>query len=184
MEHLDVILIIAGLLLFMYYLNKKKENFTPLSYQVNKIPLEIDYGMNYPYQAPDLGDRMVNIFDNEKEIRRNALSDYTLDNSHGFYNSDLGNPNGEIFEDVKKHEYKFERDPKKVINELGKEGPVDMKTVFNKSIKNYKQINSKIQNKRPYNKFDSDRFVVIDDVTISDNNDIKPFISNNNFSSI
>lgn len=140
----DFIILVFGLIFILYYL-KNKENFYPiksLGRQVNILNSDSDFGMeNTPMENQDLIKHMYSVLENEKNIRNNGVTDYQNEsfnsiNINNYYNTEKDTPY-----DLERHDYKFEKNPKKVIAEMEESGePLELRNVFNKTVKDYKQI--------------------------------------------
>lgn len=145
MSSSDLIILIFGLI-FLLYIFSNKENFNltnSLGYQIDPLPIENDYGMNYnSYDNMPLVNRMKPVLENEKLIRQQGINDFQKEslksaNIVNYYNTPMHIPY-----DLQRHDYKFEKNPNDVIKEMESKGePLEMRQIFNNSIKDYSKLN-------------------------------------------
>lgn len=162
----DFIILVFGLIFILYYL-KNKENFKmadSLGRQIRSIYSDSNYGMRKtPMENQDLARHMYQVLENEKNIRKNGIKDYqqesfTQANINNYYNTER-----EIPYDLERHDYKFEKNPNNVIAEMESQGePLELRKVFNNTVKNYKDIESENVVILKDNRVDVNNFAPID----------------------
>lgn len=145
MSSSDLIILIFGLI-FLLYIFSNKENFNltnSLGYQIDPLPIENDYGMNYnSNDNMPLINRMKPVLENEKLIRQQGINDFQKEslksaNIVNYYNTPMHIPY-----DLQRHDYKFEKNPNDVIKEMESKGePLEMRQIFNNTIKDYSKLN-------------------------------------------
>ena len=144
MSPTDLIIIVFGIIFIIYFF-KNKEGFSlseSLGNQVDKLVFETNPGMSYaPVESEELVNKMQNVLENEKIVRQQAVKDYQNDVLKAMNIPEFYKPADEIPFDVKRHEYKFEKNPHNVINEMTKNGEgLELRKVFNNVVKDYKQV--------------------------------------------
>ena len=157
MESTDLIILIFGLIFKLYYF-KNKEGLESLSYNsdLDSLPINFDYGkQNLPFQK-NLVDEILPVKLKEKLSRKNGIIDYqdqalkTM-NIVNYYPQEVYT--GKIMDknipyNVENHDYKFEKNPNNVINEMKEKGEeLELRKIYNSTVKDYKKINPKIKNK-------------------------------------
>ena len=145
MSPTELIIIVFGLLILLQILSNNKEDFSltkSLGNQVDKLDIDIDYGMDYaPVESDELVNKMQSVLEEEKQVRERGVEDYQNDVVSAMNIPEFYHPAEDIPFDVKRHEYKFEKNPNNVIDEMEEKGePLELRKIFNNTVKDYKQI--------------------------------------------
>lgn len=166
-----IIIIIFGSL-FILYLYRNNENFNlvdSLGVQVNRIPIEQDYGM----KTNDMLTQMEPVLNKEEHIREKAVSDFQKEalksiNIENYYLTDRETPY-----DLKRHDYKFEKNPQEVIDEMEKNNePIELRNVYNKTVKDYKAVNPSMES---LPSLDMNNYTYLENVNVElEDNGLKP----------
>lgn len=149
MSPTELIIIVFGLLILLQILSNNKEDFSltkSLGNQVDKLDIDIDYGMDYaPVESDELVNKMQSVLEEEKQVRERGVEDYQNDVVSAMNIPEFYYPAEDIPFDVKRHEYKFEKNPNNVIDEMEEKGePLELRKIFNNTVKDYKQIEPRI----------------------------------------
>ncbi|ADO67500.1 hypothetical protein crov466 [Cafeteria roenbergensis virus] len=192
MNSTDFIILIFGIIFLLYfYYNKETFELTnSLGLQTSILPIDINYGMNLaPVSNDQLVNKMKNVLEQEKIVRQHGIRDFHKEslksaNIVNYYDTPINIPY-----DLKRHDYKFEKNPYDVIKEMetnsdGQKQPLEMRKVFNNIIKNYSNINKEIitpsNTKEEPNKLisvDQNNFSYLDETKIPKLDDIQPLDS-------
>lgn len=162
----DLIILVFGIIFIIYFL-KNKENFNltdSLGNQVNKLSFETNYGMNYaPLESHELVNKMQDVLDKEKIVRKQAVNDYQNDVLKAMNIPEFYQPAIDIPFDVKRHEYKFEKNPNKVIDEMTERGDeLELRKIFNNVVKDFKHIEPVNQIVSKDNSVDNNNYSYLD----------------------
>lgn len=184
----ELLILIFGII-FLLYLFSNKETFEltdSLGLQTSILPIDNNYGMKYaPKDEEQLVNKMENILNQEKLVRKNGINDFKKEglksaNIVNYYDTPVNIPY-----DLKRHDYKFEKKPQDVINEMNKQDqPLELRKVFNNIVKDYSQVNPDNPNdlklKEPVNQLisvDQNQFSYLDETKIPELEDIQPLDS-------
>lgn len=153
-----------------------------LGLQTSILPIDENYGMEDNQQ---LVNRMEKVLEEEKLVRKQAVDDFQREglkaaNIVNYYNTPRNIPY-----DLKRHDYKFEKKPQDVIDEMNKKGEsLELRKVFNKIVKDYSQVNPENPNnnelKENVNEMisvDQKDFSYLDETKIPKLDDIQPLDS-------
>lgn len=188
MNSTDFIILIFGIIFLLYFIYNKEtfELTNSLGLQTNILPIDINYGMNLaPVSNEQLVNKMQQVLEQEKIVRQHGIKDFHKEslksaNIVNYYDTPINIPY-----DLKRHDYKFEKNPHDVINEMESSGqPLEMRNIFNNIVKNYSNINKEITTasttKEEPNKLisvDQNNFSYLDETKIPKLDDIQPLDS-------
>lgn len=144
MSSTELLILVFGLLFLIYYFRQKEEfSLTEsLGKQVDNLVFDYNPGMDYaPVEEEELASKMKDVLESEKLVRQKGVKDYKNDVLKAMNIPEFYQPAVDIPFDVKRHEYKFEKKPQNVIDEMEKLGePLELRKVFNNTVKDYKVI--------------------------------------------
>jgi hypothetical protein len=150
MSKLELLLIVFGFLILLHLLNQNNENFTyvdDFKMRPDDFMIESNYGLpatgdRFANEDYDLAKIMDNIIEKEDENQDQGLADFQKDNLESVNIPNYYLTEREIPYDVKRHEYKLEKNPRDVINKMQENNePVELRKVYNETVKDYKRDN-------------------------------------------
>jgi len=188
MSSTEFLILVFGIIFLLYFMsNTEAFGLTDsLGLQTSILPIDDNHGMTQaPIDNQQLVNKMEKVLAQEKIIRKQAVDDFQREglksaNIVNYYNTPRNIPY-----DIKRHDYKFEKNPQDVINEMTKKGEsLELRKVFNKIVKDYSQVNPQNINnpelKEDANKMisvDQNEFSYLDETKIPKLDDIQPLDS-------
>jgi hypothetical protein len=182
MSPTDFIIIVFGII-FLLYISKNREGFNltdSLGNQVDKLVFDTNPGMGYaPVENKDLVHKMQNVLEKEKLVRQQGVKDYQNDVLKAMNIPEFYQPAVDIPFDVKRHEYKLEKNPNNVIAEMEAKGePLELRKVFNNTVKSFKQVEPENNFNTVENRVDVNNFATLEDYkheeTVTVEGDLQP----------
>lgn len=183
MSSTELLILVFGVMFLLYYFRNTRENFSlteSLGKQVDGLIPDYNLGMDYaPIEENELINRMENVLEKEKLVRQQGVKDYKNDVLKAMNIPEFYHPAVDIPFDVKRHEYKFEKKPQNVIDEMEKLGePLELRKVFNNVVKDYKHVEPTNPLETRNERIDVNPFAKLDDYTheelVEIDNDLQP----------
>lgn len=150
MSKLELLLIVFGFLVALHYLNQSNEKFTyvdDFKMRPDNFMIEDNYGLpaagdRFANEDYDLSNIMDTILEKEDTNVNQGLKDFQKDNLTSANIPNYYLTEREIPYDVKRHEYKLEKNPNDVINKMQEnDEPIELRKVYNETVKDYKRDN-------------------------------------------
>ena len=150
MSKLELLLIVFGFLILLHLLNQNNEKFTyvdDFKMRPDNFMIESNHGLpatgdRFANEDYDLAKIMDNIIEKEDKNKDQGLEDFQKDNLESVNIPNYFLTEREIPYDVKRHEYKLEKNPNDVINKMQEnDEPVELRKVYNETVKDYKRDN-------------------------------------------